>query len=524
MSTHVKIALTALLVGLAGIGVYKAFTVVDSNAKAVLSSDAKTIKGKLVVGVDNWIGYFPLCSPAMAARMRHAGYNLVCVDDNADYPERMKKLAAGDYQFAVATVDSYILNGAASRYPGTIVTVIDESKGGDAAVAWKEKVSSLDALKSANNIKIAFTPKSPSHHLLKSMEVHFDIPVLRQNGWQLPTEGSSDALKRFLRKESAVAVLWEPDVSRALKQDGVVKLLGTEDTNKLIVDVLLTNREYSLQDPEAVKTLIHAYFLTLKHYRDQPEELLKDAADATDLKPADVQAMVKGVAWQNLSDNANQWFGAGASGPASGEGIIEAINGAVQILRDANDFSRNPIPDEDPYRLTNSQFVADLYGNGGTSTQWNHSVNTESGDADSANALERTFAELSQSAWERLREIGTLKVRPIVFQSGSSTLTLEGKAELDKAVENLRHYPNFRVVVKGHSGQQGDPQANKELSQERADSVARYMQITYGIDTHRLRPLGLGADRPLPRNPGESDRAYNYRLPRVELFLVAEDI
>jgi hypothetical protein len=34
--------------------------------------------------------------------------------------------------------------------------------------------------------------------------------------------------------------------------------------------------------------------------------------------------------------------------------------------------------------------------------------------------------------------------------------------------------------------------------------------------------VGYGASKPLPRQPDESERAYDYRLPRVELALVSE--
>lgn len=117
-----------------------------------------------------------------------------------------------------------------------------------------------------------------------------------------------------------------------------------------------------------------------------------------------------------------------------------------------------------------------------------------------------------------------MKVRPIVFQSGSYTLTFEGKKELDKAAENLKHYPNFRVLVKGHTGFRGDAEANRVLSQHRAESVVRYLSEAYGIDPNRIRPIGYGGSKPLQKKPGESSRAYNYRLPRVELALVTEDI
>jgi hypothetical protein len=42
------------------------------------------------------------------------------------------------------------------------------------------------------------------------------------------------------------------------------------------------------------------------------------------------------------------------------------------------------------------------------------------------------------------------------------------------------------------------------------------------MDADRIRALGFGSAQPLPRLPDESDRAYAYRLPRVEFALVSE--
>ena len=86
---------------------------------------------------------------------------------------------------AVTTVDSLLLNGGKENFPGTIIMVIDESSGGDAIVARKDKLASLEDLKTKSGYKIAFTAGSPSEHLLKSIAVHFDVPPLRnrQGGW-----------------------------------------------------------------------------------------------------------------------------------------------------------------------------------------------------------------------------------------------------------------------------------------------------------------------------------------------------
>jgi outer membrane protein OmpA-like peptidoglycan-associated protein len=101
-------------------------------------------------------------------------------------------------------------------------------------------------------------------------------------------------------------------------------------------------------------------------------------------------------------------------------------------------------------------------------------------------------------------------------------LSHDGKVELDSAAQHLAHYPNFRVVVRGHTGARGDAASNQALSLERADAVKRYLMVTHNIEETRLRAVGYGGERPLPRAANESDRAYQYRLPRVELYLASE--
>jgi len=87
----------------------------------------------------------------------------------------------------------------------------------------------------------------------------------------------------------------------------------------------------------------------------------------------------------------------------------------------------------------------------------------------------------------------------------------------------LEHYPNFRMVIKGHTGTRGNPDENRRLSQERAQAVARYLTVVFNVDPNRLRAIGYGGSQPLKRKTGETLRTWKYRLPRVELVLVKED-
>jgi outer membrane protein OmpA-like peptidoglycan-associated protein/ABC-type amino acid transport substrate-binding protein len=480
------------------------------------------IKETIHIGVDNWIGYFPLCGQEMQKRMRNAGYRIQCEDDNADYPARMKALSQGKLDFAVATVDSFILNGAKEDFPGVMILVIDESKGGDAIVARKASFKSIEDLKNKQGYQVAFTPNSPSEHLLKSVSVHFEVPQLQSKStdWKVETNGSSEALQKILSSKVDVAVLWEPDVSRAISNPEIVKILGTEDTHKLIVDILLVGRRFLIEAPEVTKLLLANYFRTLKYYREHPDALASEVVEKVKLPADKVAAMLKGVELMGLYENAANWFGVGTAGGLGYEGLTDTIESTIQILVSNGDFSSNPIPNKDPYRLQNRTFIKDLYEQGFSGDSgFEPEASKSPGDLDS---LERKFSPLTEEQWKKLREIGTLKIRPVAFQSGTSDLDLGGKSELDKAAENLRHYPHFRVVVSGHTGLNGDPEANKILSDERAEAVKRYLMVTYNIDSNRLLALGLGAEKPVPRFPDETDRAYNYRLPRVELNLVSE--
>lgn len=511
MNVHAKFALVVVVLGAITIGAGRYLWPLWQEQMQRDTSDAKDTKGRITIGVDNWIGYFPLCSGDMKKRMRTAGYVLVCEDDKADYAARMQKLRDGALQFAVATVDAYLLNGAPKGFPGTIVAVIDESKGGDAIVAWKDRVANLDALKKMQSVKVAFTPNSPSEHLLRTMAVHFDVPALRGKGaWRVEADGSSDALKKLLARQADVAAVWEPDVTRALANPALVKLLGTEDTRRLIVDILLVGRNYSTQNPDAVAVLLKTYFEVAKDYRENPQRLEKEVAAETKLPPESVKRLLEGVAWASLSDNAGVWLGAKSGADA----LVDTIQSTARTLVDAGEFKAHPLPDQDPYRIISRQFVAKLYVG----------AVTGAAGASGPSSLERKFPALTDTGWQALKEVGTLKALPVSFQSGTAELSHEGKLELDRAMETLAHYPNFRVVIKGHTGVRGDPAENQTLSEERAESVARYLGVTYNLDLNRLRVVGLGASQPLPRQPGESERAHAYRLPRVELSLVAEAI
>jgi outer membrane protein OmpA-like peptidoglycan-associated protein/ABC-type nitrate/sulfonate/bicarbonate transport system substrate-binding protein len=514
MSKHLMAFIAILVVGSLAIIGYKFALPKLKEAWQTETSDAAATKGKLTIGVDGWIGYFPLCSPEMRRRMRARGYALTCDNDGGDYPARFKRLNEDELDFAVTTVDAYVLNGAAIDYPATMIAVIDESKGGDAIIARRSKIANLEALKRGPTVKIAFTPSSPSEHLLKSIGEHFDLPQFRdRNGaWRVPAEGSTDALEKLQKGKVDVAVLWEPDVSRALADPAYVKLIGTEDTEELIVDALLASRRVISEKPEAIQVLLEEYFQTLGHYRTDAAEMRADVAKYAKVEDEQIDAMLGGVAWADVADNGERWFGLTAGGAGAREALIDTINTTVDILLKAGDFSSNPLPGQDPYRLTNSQFVGALY----------KAANVSPGNAPSSGVASTAFEPLDAQGWSALREVGALKIEPIGFSRGTGTIDEQGATAIAVVAHTLGHYPKYRLQIKGHTGLGGDAGANLELSQRRAEAVMEALSSQFGVDPDRMQGLGFGSSQPLPREPDESDRSYAYRLPRVEFVLLAD--
>lgn len=76
----------------------------------------------------------------------------------------------------------------------------------------------------------------------------------------------------------------------------------------------------------------------------------------------------------------------------------------------------------------------------------------------------------------------------------------------------------IHVTIFGHSGSTGDAAANFNLSLERAE-LARAVAKNLGITADRMTVQGLGGGRPLPKMEGESTRAHQSRLSRVEVIL-----
>ena len=95
-----------------------------------------------------------------------------------------------------------------------------------------------------------------------------------------------------------------------------------------------------------------------------------------------------------------------------------------------------------------------------------------------------------------------------------------GKAEIDPACDKtmaaiaaiMSDYPGFHVQVDGHTDNVGNPEANRKLSQERADAVVKYLAEKKSVDAKRLSAKGFGDSKPIADNKSKKGQAKNRRV------------
>lgn len=104
----------------------------------------------------------------------------------------------------------------------------------------------------------------------------------------------------------------------------------------------------------------------------------------------------------------------------------------------------------------------------------------------------------------------------ITFDFDKSNLKPEFYPVLDNVARTLQEYNQTVVEVAGHTDSVGTDAYNQKLSEQRASTVASYLQ-SRGLNRERFIVVGAGESRPVASNDTESGRAQNRR---VEITLV----
>ncbi len=102
-------------------------------------------------------------------------------------------------------------------------------------------------------------------------------------------------------------------------------------------------------------------------------------------------------------------------------------------------------------------------------------------------------------------------IKGVNFATGSSKIKKSSYDVLVKVKEVLLKYPNYVLLVNGHTDNKGDFDKNMELSKSRANAVMDYL-TSHGINSDHVSAHGYGSTKPLASNDSKDGRAKNRRV------------
>ena len=377
--------------------------------------------------------------------------------------------------------------------PAKAIMQVDWSRGGDAIVAD----NSIKRIEDLPGKKIALALFTPSHWLLEYSLENSSLDEAAQTQIVKTLDGknaSPDARADFVAGKVDAAVVWEPDVTQALKQRPNSHILVSSKTAaNLIADLMVARADFIKEHPDVIKAFIQGWF-------DGTEEANRNTDHATkvlmaneplykDLGEAATRDQLSSVKWADLADN-TKMFGLDGTEP-----LFDRLFRQASVAWVKRGYISQAVT---PAQAKDDSFVRSLF------------------DAIPKEARVVTPPEEFKFP-ARVPAVKTtesaLMTKPvtIVFPAGSSSLDQNAKTILDQVALTAQAYSNAYIRVEGNTDNQGNPARSGPLSRQRAQSVVSYLTSHYRLNSSRLIAVGNGESKPVATNSTAEGRAKNRR-------------
>ena len=112
----------------------------------------------------------------------------------------------------------------------------------------------------------------------------------------------------------------------------------------------------------------------------------------------------------------------------------------------------------------------------------------------------------------KLKTNKVLKEYPknIYFQTAKATFTDEVYTVLHSILMELKEFPSSKIIIEGHADSIGSYDANKTLSDKRANAIKDYL-VQNGIPLQNIEAVGYGERKPVASNMFKAGRSLNRR-------------
>ena len=418
-----------------------------------------------------------------------------------DIPTMATNFASGSAHCSWRTVDFFAqehpgLRGAG--FDGKAVMVVDNTRGGDAIIA-RGDIRSVEDLAGK---KVALLQYTPSDWLFVNALENSSLSARKRQTvepiYVAAEAGTAGVRTAFLAGHSDAAVLWEPDLSLALKAAPNAHVMySTATATNLIYDTMVCDTRVIQSSPEAIQKFVRGWMKGVEAAKKDPDQATEALIDAEPMFAelagqegrSFINSLYSGILWTGLEENIRILGLTG--GPKHFDRVYKQ---ADQVWRGQGALSDPNAAVINPQDAVDTRFIQAL-------------ADEDAAAQEAAKAPEFTFTETERDTV--VEKVATLtKPVSVNFASGSAELSKRAKQIIDtEMVPVMDSMGSAYFSVEGNTDSTGARSTNVSLSKQRADAVVGYLVSEWEFPKQRFVIRGNGPDKPLcdEANPASED-------------------
>ena len=376
-----------------------------------------------------------------------------------------------------------------SGHDAKAVMIVDNTRGADAIIARDPSIRKVEDLAGK---KVALLQFTPSHGMTIDAVDNSSLSARRKQSIEYVFIAAEDGLggvRAALESGSVdAAVLWDPDLSLALRATKGHVVYSTKTASNLIFDVIVCDQRVldDAQGAAAVQKLVTGWMKGVDAAKADPTGAV-DALVATEEfftllakdegKPF-VKSLFDNLLWTGVADNARIL---GLSGGTNH--YARVYQRFDQIYRAAGALANPKSPVIPPQESFDTRFIRSLY------------------EASTTAQVESRKTEIfTEQAREEAVQAPAEVTKPVTvnFASGQAALTKRAEKTIDtEMVPFIENNGSAYFEISGNTDSTGNAAINNRLSLARAETVVDYLVKQWEFPRERFKIVGNGSGKPL---------------------------
>lgn len=427
--------------------------------------------------------------------------------------DRLEAVATGKAQVSEMSFPALLYNlqnVGKGKYADqiSILGIIDYSRGGDGIVV-------RSGIKTVNDLmgkRVGYLNDGTGKYMISFLLRMVDMRFEDVKG--LPYKDEASLVADFGAGKLDAIAYWQPGINEVLKKvNGSKVLLSTADMPTLIPDVLIANRQFVATHGDKAEAFMKFWFATVKHVLEHPDQAYATWADKLNAATA-ADGPIYGT------DNTAESLKAIFSQEVRLTGFDENLKlMGVSTPADFAAMTKFAVDNWNRVEDLKSPNV-DILFNNRVITGMKDDVTlkvaaidpSKTGNTPAAQPQEQPKQFAQNADPGKLDEVAQISIPNIEFDPDATSITAKGKDVIEKLLVPLaKQFPNFYLLIDGHTDVGGDPAVLLRLSQGRADSVKKEL-VARGFPENQIITRGFGDTKPLFKTPKtEDEKAKNRR-------------